>query len=562
MRKCLWWIAIYLTFAASVASGNTTYDLLIRNGRIVDGTGNAWFHGDVAVQGERIVAVGKLDSAKAKQTIDANNRIVSPGFVDMHSHASWSYLVDSRALSKLTQGITLEVEGEGSSVAPMDDTMAKRQAAQFARFGVNGDWRSFGDFFRRLEENPGTINFSSYLGTSTVRELVVGFVDRPATKAELAEMCEITAAAMRDGALGIYSALMYSPDRYNRTEELIAMARVAAQYGGVYQTHQRSESDSLFKSLEEIFRIAREAQIPAHITHLKVSYQQNWGKMPQLIAKVQEARHAGLDITADMYPYEQAAGSLTALLPPWTQNGGAAAIEQRLRNANIRKRLKIEMTTPTSEWENEYYGTAGGPAGITIIDAMGNPKLKTYEGRTLADIAQAEKRDPLDVLFDIILAGDVGITVLITSEQDIRTAIQVPWIAFGSDGATVAPDGPLSESLVHPRGYGTFPRIFGRYVRELKLLTLEEAVRRATSLATQRLNIRNRGLLREGFYADIVVFDENEIIDTATFLKPHQLAKGVHYVVVNGQLVLDQGKVTAARPGKVVRGPGFRLIPQ
>lgn len=532
-------------------------DLIVENGRIVDGTGNPWYRADVGIRGRRIAMIGDLEDVPAKRRIDAGGNIVSPGFIDMHSHASWNYLVDARAVSKVTQGITLEIEGEGHSVAPMDDAMAERRRGAFERFGVQGDWRSLDEFFRRLEANPATINFATYLGTANVREMTVGFEDRAATPGEMEEMRSIVAQAMRDGALGVYSALMYAPDRFNRTEELVEMAKVAAQYGGVYQTHPRSESNALNASMDEIFRIAEEAQIPAHITHLKVAYQENWGRMPEVIKRVEEARSRGLEITADMYPYEQASASFTALLPPWAQDGGRPEIVRRLKDPSIREKIKKELVESADDWENEYLGTGGGPEGITLVDARGNPELTEFQGKTLAEIGRVTGQDPRDAMFEIILAGDAGFTSLITSEKDIRLAIQQPWVAFGTDGYTVAPDGPLSEGLPHPRSYGAFPRIFGTYVRELQLVRLEDAVRRATSLAAQILNIRDRGLLREGFYADVVIFDEDTIIDTATYSNPHQIAKGVKTVIVNGKIVLHDGEVTEARPGMVVRGPGY-----
>ncbi|MGH8242084.1 MAG: N-acyl-D-amino-acid deacylase family protein [Steroidobacteraceae bacterium] len=539
------------------ASAPDAFDLLIRNGRVIDGSGNPWFRADVGIRGDRIAAIGDLSDATAARVIDARQSVVAPGFIDMHSHASWSYLVDPRCASKVTQGVTLEIEGEGHSVAPMDEAMVARQMAGFRRFGVVPDWRTLGEFFARLEAKPATINFATYVGTGTIRELVVGFDDRPATPPELARMREIADQAMREGALGVYSALMYSPDRYNRTEELIELARVASRYGGVYQTHPRSESDAFSEATDEVFRIAREAAIPAHITHIKVTYQQNWGRMPELIARIEQARAAGLDITADMYPYERAAASFVDLLPPWAQDGGRQAIVRRLRDAPTRERIKEALITSAKDWENEYYGTKGGPSGITLVDGRGNAKLRQYEGMTLERIAAAMKRDPRDALLDIVLMGDAYITTLITNEADIRLAIQQPWVAFGSDGSTVAPDGPLSTGLVHPRTYGAFPRVFGTYVRDLKLVRLEEAVRRATSFPAQRLNIRDRGLLREGYFADVVIFDPAQIRDLATYDKPHQYSKGIHHVLVNGQVVLDDGNITAARPGRVVRGPGF-----
>lgn len=551
-------LLLALMGAPGLRAADTRFDLIIDNGRVVDGTGNPWYRADVGIRGKKIAAIGDLSKAQATRRIDAADRIVSPGFIDMHSHASWGLLVDGRAASKITQGVTLEIEGEGHSVAPLDDAMVKRRRGEYARFGVDPSWRSLDDYFRRLERTPPTINFATYLGTVNPREMFVGFEDRPATPDELERMRTLTQQAMEDGALGIYSALMYSPDRYNRTEELIEMAKVAARYGGVYQSHIRSESDAVDAAVKEVFRIATEAKIPTHVTHFKVTYKQNWGRMPAIIEMIEAARKAGLDVTADLYPYVRAGGNFTPLLPPWAQEGGRPEIVRRLKDPATRERIKKELAAPTSAWENEYYGAGGGPEGFSITDARGNPELKKYEGKTLAAVAKAEGKDPRDVVLDIILAGDAGMTVLITSEEDLRLAIQRPWVAFGSDGDTVAPDGPLSEGLIHPRGYGTYPKILGEYVRELGLLRLEEAIRKATSFPAQRLGIRDRGLLREGHYADVVVFDAGKIIDKATYEKPHQFAEGIAYVLVNGEVVLDQGRITEARPGMVVRGPGYR----
>lgn len=551
-------IAFLLASGCASDQSVTYYDILIENAKIIDGTGRPRFDGDVGIVGNRIAAIGKLGRAAARRRIDASGNIVSPGFIDMHSHASFYHLVDSRALSKVSQGITLEVEGEGHSVAPMDDAMARRLKSGFERFGVKGDWRTLNDFFQRLENNPATINFATYLGTENVREMVVGFEDRPATPEELDRMRDIVEAAMNHGALGVYSALMYSPDRYNRTSELVEMAKVASRYGGVYQTHQRSAGNALQSSLKEVGTIAREANIPAHITHVKVAYVQNWGRIEEIIDFVENARAEGLKITADMYPYERASGYFTALLPPWAQEGGREAIVTRLNNPVARQTIKEELSTPTDEWENEYIGTAGGPAGFDVVGANGNESLKPYIGRSIQEIAEAEGKDPRDVVLDIILQGDALFTSHITSEDDIRTVMQRPWVAFGTDGATLAPDGPLLEGLPHPRTYGAFPKLFGDYVRELGLLSLEEAVRRSTSLPASILNIAGRGVLREGVYADIVIFDPETIDDAATYEAPHQLAKGVHMVIVNGEVVYKDGRTTQARPGMVIRGQGYR----
>ena len=532
------------------------YDVIIRNGRIVDGTGNPWFRGDVGIREKRVVAVGDLGEASANRTIDARDHVVTPGFIDLHSHASWNFLVDSRVASKVTQGITLDVEGEGQSVAPMSEEYLEARRASFERFGITPDWRTLGEFFERLEASPATINFGTFVGTATIREIVIGTEDRPATEEELATMERLVAEAMEDGAFGVFSALLYVPDQFNRTEELIAMAKVAARYGGAYQTHQRSEGDAIFESLDEAFRIAREAEIRTNITHLKAAYIQNWGKMPEVAGRISAARREGLDIAADVYPYVWGHTTLRALLPPWARTGTNQAIRERLGDAANRERIKKELAAPTIEWDNEYYGV-GGAKGFVIVDVHGNENLKHLEGKNLADIAAEQGTDPRDVIMNIVEEGGAGFISLLTDEDDLRLALRQEWSAFGTDGEVAAPDGPLSSALPHPRAYGTYPRILGRYVRELKLLSLEAAIRKATSLAAQRLGIRDRGLIREGFYADLVVFDPQTIIDKATYKEPHQYSEGIDYVLVNGEVVVEGGRITDARPGMVVRGPGY-----
>ena len=554
-------LATACLFAGCAQSEKVTpmgpYDVIITNARIIDGTGNPWFRGDVGIRGKRIVTIGDLSGDDAKRTIDAGGNPVTPGFIDLHSHASWTFLVDSRAASAVTQGITLVVEGEGNSVAPTSESYLAERMSSFERRGITPDWQTLGEFFDRLEANPATINFGTFVGTSNLREIVIGTEDRPASQEELAEMEKLTAEAMEDGAFGVYSALMYVPDRFNRTEELIALARVAARYDGAYQTHQRSEGDALFESLDEVFRIAREADIRANVTHMKAAYIQNWGEMAEVVERINAARREGLDIAADLYPYVWGKASLVDLLPPWARTGTGEEIKGRLGDPSVRERIKKEIETPTSEWENEYLGV-GGAKGFQIIDVKGNEELKHLEGRSLADIASDEGQDPIDVIMNTIGAGGAGFVSHLTDEDDLRLALQQEWSAFGTDGATVAPDGPLSEGLVHPRVYGTYPKILGRYVREIKLFSLEEAIRKATSLPAQRLGIRDRGLLREGFYADIVIFDPETISDKATYQNPHQYSEGIDFVLVNGEVVVDEGQITDARPGMVVRGPGYK----
>lgn len=540
------------------ASRPETFELVIENGTIVDGTGRAGFKADIGIGSKRITAIGDLGSARARRRLNADGLVVAPGFIDMHSHSSFYYLVDSRALSKVSQGITLEVEGEGRSVAPVNDAMWNRLTPRLKQLGVEETWRSLDDFFTLLESQPGTLNFATYVGTENVREMVLGAKNRRATAEELAQMRRIVASAMQEGALGVYSALMYSPDRYNRTSELVEMARVAGRYGGVYQTHPRSESNAIEQALTEVETIAREANVRTHITHLKVAYVQNWGRMREVIDFIEGARARGTEITADIYPYTRAAGYVSSLLPPWVHEDGRELMIDRLRDPEVRREVKDQLAQPADGWENEYFGTAGGAKGIQLVHAMQNSWLEPYEGSSLHELAEAVEQDPRDALLNIVVHGDAQFTSLIMSSRDIRLAIQQPWVAFGTDGAAIAPNGPLSGGVPHPRTYGAFPKIFKKYVRELKLVALEEAVRRATSLPAEILGICDRGQLEAGYYADIVMFNPETIQDRATYARPHQLASGVDTVIVNGAVVFTAGAVTDARPGMVVRGPGYR----
>ncbi len=534
-----------------------SYDLLIANARVVDGTGNPWFDADVGIRGDRIVAVGNLRSVNATRTIDAHHRILAPGFIDLLGASDWELLVDPRAASKVTQGITLLVSGEGSSVAPASDRTLGEQKRLFDKYHVTADWHSLQDFFNRLEANPPTIHFATFVGAGGLRNLVIGKQNRPATTTELAEMERLTAESMEQGAFGISTSLMYVPDRFAGTDEIIALARVAARYGGIYATHQRSLGDGLYASMTEVLQIAREARIPTHIFHLKIAYRQNWGGMPALVERIAAARRDGLDITADVYPYVAASAGMDALMPLWVREGGTEKMLGRLRDPTLREQIKKDLSVSTTEWENEYYGV-GGADGI-LVSSVIDPSLRLFVGQRLSDIAKKQNRDPMDVLMDIVIAdrGATGFVSFLTDEPDIRLALRQPWSAFSTDSPIAAVDGPLSEGLPHPRAYGSFPRILGRYTREEHVLNLEDAVRKATSLPAQILGIRDRGLVREGYHADLVIFDPNTVTDRATYENPHQYSTGIDYVMVDGTVVVDDGKITAARPGKVLRGPGY-----
>ena len=532
------------------------YDLLIRNGRIVDGSGRPAYNADLAVKGDRIVRVGDLSGATATRIIDARGLVVAPGFIDMLGQSESYLLIDPRAMSKVMQGVTTEVTGEGESIAPINERQIKEQEGFLRRFNLKIDWRTLDDYFKRLEKQGTGVNFATFVGATQVREYVIGYEDRAPTKAELEQMKELVAAAMRDGALGLSSSLQYVPARFATTNELVELAKVAKQHGGIYATHQRSEANTIDASLTEVFEIARQAQIPIEIWHLKTAYKKNWGRMPQVLERIKRARESGLDITADIYPYIAGSTSLSATLPPWALEGGTEKMLSRLRDASIRQRLKTEISAEQQEWENIYLGS-GGPEGV-LISSVVNRELESLQGKRVSEIAQQQKKDPLDTVFDLLLAdqGQTGAIYFMMSEADMRTAMQAPFVSFCTDSGARATDGPLAGSKSHPRGWGTYPRILGRYVREARLLSLEAAIHKMTGAPAARVRLRERGLLREGMFADITILDPRTVMDRATFESPNQYPIGIEYVLVNGQLSVDKGRRTPALAGRVLRGPG------
>jgi dihydroorotase/N-acyl-D-amino-acid deacylase len=565
MEKLMKRLSITLLLAAALlipqgvpSSARTeSFELIITNGRIVDGSGNPWFYGDVAIKGDRIAQVGHISESAGGRRIDARGMIVAPGFIDMLGQSEFSLLIDPRAESKVYQGITTEVTGEGGSIAPVNDYILKEAEPFLTHFKLRADWRTLGEYFKRLERTPAAINLATYVGATQVRQYVLHDENRAPTPAEMEEMRRLVEGAMRDGAVGLSTSLVYAPASYARTEELIELARVAARYGGVYATHMRNESNSIMEALDEAIRIGKEAQIPVEIFHLKVAGKQNWGRMGQVIKKIEAARAAGVDITADQYPYIAAATSLGASIPPWAHEGGTDKFLARLKDPATRAKLKSEIRAQTSSWENFYLG-AGGSNGVLISSVL-DRKLARFEGKRLNEVAQMMgKTDDLDALFDLLISdgAQTGAIYFLMSEEDVRLAMQQPWVSVGVDHGAVATTGPLAEGRAHPRGYGSFPRILGHYVRDEQLLTLEEAIRKMTSLAANRVHLAERGQLRQGFFADIVVFDPREIRDVATFEDPNRLAVGMRYVIVNGQAVLSEGRQTASLPGRALRGQG------
>ena len=534
------------------------YDLLIRNGKVVDGTGNPWIYADVGIVGDRIAFVGKADPAvTAKRTIDAKGLIVAPGFIDMLGQSETNLLIDNQAVSKLTQGITTEITGEGDTIAPTNDVLNQEHADYYQHFHLTPDWKSLEEYFQRLTKQGSGINLGTYVGAAQVRHMVVGTADRAPTDDELKQMEIMVDDAMSDGAMGISSALIYAPGSYAKTDELIALAKVAAKKGGIYASHIRNESDSEMDALNEAFRIGREANIPVEIFHLKVAGKQNWGRMPAVIDAIEKARADGIDVTADQYPYIGAQTSLGAVIPAKYHAGGPDEFVKRLKDPAVREQIRKDIASSDTSFENLWRG-AGGPDGILVISVL-NPQLRPNEGKTIAQIAKEQNKDPLDALMDLVVADrdNVGAVYFLMSEDDVKLAMRQPWVSVGTDYGAVNPVGPLGESKVHPRAYGSFARILGKYVRDEHNLRLEDAIRKFTSLPAQRVSLDHRGLLRPDYFADIAIFDPAKVRDVATFEDASRPSVGFEYVLVNGVVALEHDKVTGEMGGRPLRGPGY-----
>ena len=542
-------------FSASLAAQQQQFDLIIRNGHIIDGTGSPWYSGDIGIRSGRVAAIGALAGAQAAKTIDAAGSVLAPGFIDMLGQSELSILVNPSLPSKIFQGITTEFTGEGGSVAPLDDRIIAADRAGYDRLKITPDWRTLAQYFARLERQGIGINVGHYVGATQVRRLVLGDDDRSPTSQQLARMRQLVEEAMRDGAVGLSTSLQYPPAPYAKTEELIALASAAAQHGGLYATHMRSESDEILPALDEAIRIGREANMPVEVWHLKVAGERNWGRMPEVIAKIDSARNAGIDIAADTYGYPAWFNSLSAMVPPWAHDGGTAKLLRRLRDPAARRRMRRDMETPGS-WENNAWQEISGPEAI-LIGAVQNPALLPLQGKTLAEVARQKKADPVDALFDLLIEdrGFTYVAVFGMAEPDVSLALKQPWVSINNDSQGTAPDGILGRDHPHPRAYGTYPRILRKYVREEKLLRLEDAIRKFTSLPAQRMRLSDRGVLKAGMWADIVVFDPDSVRDRATFAQPNQLSEGMRWVLVNGVPVIADGKATGALPGKVLRGP-------
>lgn len=555
IKRCLVLLAAALVPAFTAAGER--YDLLIQHGHIIDGTGSPWYAGDVAIRNGRIAAIGHLASAQAKRTLDAHGMVVAPGFIDMLGQSELTILVDPRLPSKIFQGITTEITGEGESVAPLDDAMIRENQRGYDHLGVKVDWRTLSGYFARLRRQGIGINLGTYIGATSVRERVVGYADRAPTPDELHQMQELVAQGMREGALGLSTALQYAPAPYAATDELVALARTAAQYGGIYATHMRSEGNAEMAALAETFRIGTEAHIPIEIFHLKASGKPNWGKAPQVIARIEAARARGVDVAADTYAYTAWENSFSAFIPPWAHDGGTARLIDRLKDPATRARIRQDMLTPSQAWDNEWLAITG-PQDI-LITAVANQDLLPYQGKRISEIAQAWHEDPIDTICDFLIKDDAATEVAVfgMAEPDVELVLRQPWVSVDNDASGTSPEGILGREHPHPRAYATFPRILHKFVRQMHLLTLPDAIRKFSALAAQREHLTDRGVLKQGMWADIVVFDPAVIHETATFENPNQLSVGMQDVLVNGVPVIEDGKMTGALPGHVLYGPGY-----
>ncbi|HTI37966.1 MAG TPA: D-aminoacylase [Vicinamibacterales bacterium] len=546
-------LAVVGALAMLAQTPSASFDILIVNGHVVDGTGTPWFAADVGIRGGRIAAIGRLAGSPAKQTIDAAGKVVAPGFIDMLGQSELTAFVDPHLPSKIFQGITTEVTGEGGSVAPLNDRIIKADDVGYKHLQITPDWRTYDQYFARLEKQGVAINVADYVGATQVRRMVLGDDDKQPTPAQLDEMRGLVRDAMQQGAVGVSTSLQYAPAPYATTEELIALASEAAKYGGIYATHMRSEGDAVLQALDEAIRIGREAHVPVEIWHIKAAGKQNFGRMKEIVAKVEQARREGIDITADTYAYPAWFNTFSAFVPPWAHDGGDEKLIERLKDPAMRARMRKDMLTPGGGWDNEWQEIPG-PESV-LICVVQNPELKSIQGKTLAEIAQLWHEDPIDTLFDILIKDHAftSAAVFAMSEPDIAMAVSQPWVSFDNDSQGTSPTGLLGEEHPHPRAYGTFPRILRKYVREDHLLTLEEAIRKMTALPASKMRFADRGVLKQGLWADVVVFDPATITDKATFEEPNQLSVGMEYVLVNGVPVIAGGKQTDALPGRVLK---------
>ncbi len=535
-----------------------TYDVIIRGGHVIDGAGNPWMKADVGIRAGQIVRIGRLDSGQALRVIDATGQVVTPGFIDMHTHSEYSLLYDGNAQSKIRQGVTTEVVGEATSPGPIEGPAVGQAKEMLRRYNVDLTWNTLDGYFKRLSKSGTSVNVASYVSSCQVRYDVVGHENRSPSGEELEKMRQLIGSTMEQGAFGLTNAIEATCG-YAKTDELIELAKVVSRYGGIYATHVRGEGDTILDSVREAIEIGEKANVPVEIFHLKVAGKNNWGRMPEVVGLIEAARARGVDINANQYPYIAANHPMLPLLPPWALEGGVDKTMERLRDPQLRSRMKRDIENGMHGWDDNKVQQSGGWRGV-VIGGMQTEKNAALAGKTLEELGTIRGKDPADAFFDLLLEehGQVMCILFMMNEKDVQTALREPWLDIASDGSSLSTEGLLAAGHPHPRNYGTFPRILGHYVRDEKVLTLEDAVRRMTSLSAQRLGLKDRGLLREGYWADVVVFDPNRIIDRATFSSPKQYPDGINYVLVNGHVVIDRGNHTGERPGVVLRGPGFK----
>jgi N-acyl-D-amino-acid deacylase len=558
MRKVL---AFVLFFVMTVqAQQNAAFDIIIRNGTVYDGAGGKPRRADIGIKGDKIARVGNLRVAKAETVIDAGGLAVAPGFINMLSWAVDDLIIDGRSMGDIKQGVTVEIFGEGDSMGPLNQEMKQRRLAAQGDLKFPIEWTTLAEYLQYLEKRGVSTNVASYIGATTIREYVIGLEDKKATPEQLEQMRELVRREMEAGALGIGSSLIYAPAFYASTEELIEICKEAANYQGKYISHIRSEGNRLIEGVDELIRISREANLPAEIYHLKAGGRANWPKMDEVIAMVEKARRGGAKITANMYAYPAGSTGLEASMPPWVLDGGYEALFKRLQDQAMRKKIAGEIRQPSNEWENLYLSAGSGERVLLV--AFKNEKLKQYTGKTLAEVARLRGKDEVETIMDLVLEdrSRVGAVYFMMSEDNIKKQIKLPWVSFGSDAGSMAAEGVFLKSSTHPRAYGNFARVLGKYVREEKVISLEEAVRRLTDLPATNLQLDRRGLLKAGYFADVVIFDPRIISDRATFEKPHQYAVGMKHVFVNGVQVLKDGEHTGAKPGRALWGPGKKRM--
>jgi len=562
MKRNFFWLTVFVTAFTTFAQAGFSapapadFDVIIKDGTVYDGTGAEPKQVDVAIRGDRIVGIGDFKTANAKTIIDAKGLAVAPGFINMLSWSVASLIQDGRSQSEIRQGVTTEIMGEGESMGPLNDRVREHMLRQQTDIKYDIKWNTLAEYLQYLEKRGVSCNVASFIGATTIREYVIGFDDKPPTTEQLDQMRELVRKEMEAGALGIGTSLIYPPAFYAKTDELIELCKVAATYQGKYISHMRSEGNRLLEALDELIRISREAKIPAEVYHIKASGRQNWPKIDDLLSRIETAQKEGLKITADMYTYTAGGTGLDASLPPWTEDGGYPALFKRLRDPATREKIKAEVQKPKGAWENLYLD-AGGPEHILLVEFK-SEKLKPLTGKTLAEVAKMRGKDPIDTAMDLIAEDEsrIGALYFIISEDNVKKELTKPWISFGSDEASQAPEGVFLKSNPHPRAYGNFARVLGKYLRDEKVIPMKEAIRRLSGLPATNLGLDHRGFLKEGMFADVVVFDPATIADRATFDKPHQYAVGMKDVFVNGVQVLKDGEHTGAKPGRALWGPG------